>query len=209
MCLCVGVTCGVERNIHFLASYQWLIIAVINLFVFYFGHTFYSFIGGLILTVHISGVWPLLCAKLNEPLSIFIGFGVYVFLVKIGCYELLWLPVSQWLLLPAVITQWIALQKWMEFAIQTGKIKTLTEQTTGTRKGINKSRRRSYITVLGHVIRRLSTVSEMEDEEEDSGEETERKYVHLERVQQLLMSETIETKVFNRTRLVQGMYMYM
>ena len=200
--MCFGISCGIERNIQFLASSQWLVVGMISFFLFLSGHTFYSFTGAVILTVYISGAWPLLTVILKESLSVLIGFFVYIFFVKISCYDLLWWPVSQWLLLPAIILQWIALKKWMEFGIQTGKIKNLYTTKCG-----KKNRRGSHIVVLGHIIRRLSTVSEIEDEEEEeeNGRDKERSSVHRERLRELQMNETIEMKIFNRTILIQGM----
>ena len=67
-----------------------------------------------------------------------------------------------------------------------------------------KDKKDSHIMILGHMIRRMSTVSEYEEEEEEEEKDRERKSVHQERLRKLLTSEVAEMNDFDNKRLSQG-----
>ena len=176
--------------------------------VFYYAtRIVYAFVACLLLTVHLSGVWLCICTKLTRPMPILVGLMVYLLLMRVGVWgEVLSCLLSQWLALPALVLQWTCLNKWVEFGISTGRVKKSPKhsgKTEGSKKIVRKG---SHIRILGQIIRRLSTVSEFEEEEDSDGGEgdKERRDVHRERLKELLASELQETKYFNDNIITKG-----
>ena len=202
-CLCFGFSFSIEKNLHFVTSSQWLSIGVISYLVLIASNGPASYLGGLVLTIHLSGLWPQLYCRVAEvePYKVLpVAIVTYISLIKLGSLELLNFTISEGLFLPAMIVQWYTLRKWVGFGLKVGRIQKPSEGVRTVKKAP------SYTMILGQMIRRLSTVAEMEEdlEQDDKDLVKERKSVHQERMRRLLASETEEIRKFDNKRLKKG-----
>ena len=205
--LSTGLLLGNERNLQLLCSSQWLTVGILGYLVLTQLSAMTSLLGGLLLSVHLSSLWSQLYHRLTETQpykGLPVAMVTYIALLQIASCQLINFNFLEWTLLLAILFQWFVLRKWLTDGM---KLRTITTSSQKHKNGRTIEKKHSYTILFGHIIRKLSTVME-DDEDVDIVEEKEKeeakKSVHEERIRQLITAEEEEMKIFDQKKLKKG-----
>ena len=202
--ICLGTLLGIdEYNLHLLCSTQWLFVGVVSYLVFTFMVSLTAAFGGLVSLLHITSIWPQVYYRVtNHPRpshrALFVAVATHSTLVCTSRIIVAGVvPLVDIVVVMAMATQWVGLRKWYSVGLSMGWIRS-TYEPNGSKE---RRRRPSYTMMFGRMVRRLSTVVEVELEEE---EEVTENGIHEKRLQELLSSQEEEIKKFDIKKLKRG-----
>ena len=172
-----------------------------------------ALVGEAILAVYTSSLWTQFCQALSQfpPWrSLVTVVATYSILLLLASSVYPWYPkLMDNFHIAAIFLMWFSLRRYHA-------IKNKDKPSDSAPSKRERQRKKgSYVTMFGKTIRRLSTVleedeiEEMEEEEEEEEEgERQKLAAHVNRVKQLLLSESTELKTFDR-KLVMGQLCYL
>ena len=204
----VGVVVFGHQN-DLLTSFGWTVVGLVFSMVMYFTYTYTSFFGGIILAIYTMSLWPLLAKRLVNfpasrvlPLAMFVVIFYAILSAWVVAYNFvpggtLTRERSDVMLVMMVLCCGMASRNiYIKPEVKDqGERKVRSRLKDGGRKG-------SKVTFLGRVIRRLSTVNE-EGEGEDE-EKDERLELHKVMTKAVDDAEDVEAQKFHG-RVLRGM----
>lgn len=190
-----------------LTSWRWTAVGVVFSMVLYFMSTYMAFFGGIILAIYTMSLWPLLTKRvINFPPHKILPVAMLVFIF--------YMVLSAWVVAYNFVpggtitrerTDVMLIMLVLSCGLGSRNIATPTPKSAAEgdpykRPRLNRAnlqRKESRINFLGHVIRRLSTVTEEGEGEEGGnwgGSESE---THRVLSKQVSVAEDNEAQVFH------------
>lgn len=193
--LCVGMLLGNDNNLPLICSLQWLIMGLLSYFMFLYFISSSAVIGGLMTFFHLMTLWPQLYYRLTECIpSVVLPVAMVTYLMALFVSRVyVGVGVLKYAVVCAMILQWYGLRRWLPLGVRLGKVKVKMESCP--------QRRPSYTMMVGHMIRRLSTVFEQEEEEEEGEIKKHENNIHQKMLQELLIGQEAEIKHFEVKKL--------
>lgn len=194
-------------------SWRWTAVGLVFSMILYFASTYAAFFAGLVLAIYTMSLWPLLAKRVANfpphkvlPLAMLVAIFYMLLSVWVVAYNFvpggtLTRERTDVMLIMLVLSCGMSSRN-----VAPPPTSTSAKEESYKRPGLKRAelrRKQSKITFLGHVIRRLSTVTEEGEEDEVGGQGESETHRILSR--EVATAEDKEAQVFHG-RVLKGEY---
>jgi hypothetical protein len=192
--VCLGMLLGNETNLDLICSIQWLIVGVASYLVMVYTKAITSIFGSLMMSLHVVSTWPQVYHRAIEgpPTHVLpVAMVTYIVAMVTSQAVIFGMSFMNFAVIVAMAMEWVGLHKWLPVGLRLGRVKRRSEPQ------VVIPRRPSYTMMFGRMIRRLSTVSEGEEDKEEINDQMS---IHTKRLHELFNSQEEEIKNFNKKK---------
>lgn len=203
--LSTGILLSKDKNLYLICSIQWLIVGLLGYLMFVILTSFTAGLGALVFSLYFMSLCPQLYRRLTECLPhrvIPVAMVTYIVFILVSDVRVAHHSILNFTVMIALTLSSYGLRQWLPLGILLGRV--LKRSSPNHVKPLQRNP--SYVVVLGHMIRRLSTIIEGDEEVtmEDDNDTDKQTTVHKRRLQDLLAEQEEEIRRFEVKKLRKG-----